>query len=56
MHRFDLVCDDAPYVRLGQTIFFVGTFFGVFISGFMSDRIGRMMSYRIWLGIWVSLT
>ena len=43
--RFNLVCSRSQYTRVAQTIFFVGTFIGVFACGFLSDIFGRMRTY-----------
>lgn len=51
--RFELICEYQTYPRLGQSIFFAGTFFGVFTSGYLSDHFGRMKAYRLFLFLWV---
>eukprot|EP00095_Tigriopus_kingsejongensis_P008444 maker-scaffold343_size201629-snap-gene-1.17 protein:Tk08444 transcript:maker-scaffold343_size201629-snap-gene-1.17-mRNA-1 annotation:"unknown" len=51
--RFDLTCEYDNYPKMGQSIFFAGTFFGVFASGYLSDRFGRIMAYRASLFLWV---
>ena len=39
--EWDLICDDAYKLSLGQTVYFIGMTTGVFLSGVLSDRFGR---------------
>ncbi|KAL3882128.1 hypothetical protein ACJMK2_028499 [Sinanodonta woodiana] len=39
--QVNLVCDDIYLLSLANMLYFAGVFFGAFIFGFFSDRIGR---------------
>jgi len=54
IHEWDLVCDREPLLKLTQQVTFFGLLCGVFISGLLSDRFGRLPT-MLGLAVLVSL-
>jgi len=44
--EWDLVCDKKYFATLSTSLFFLGFFFGAAIGGLISDRLGRVFTYR----------
>ena len=42
LQDFDLICDRKPLAKLTQQMTFFGLLIGVFVSGILSDKIGRV--------------
>ena len=51
LQEWDLVCDRKPLAKLTQQVTFFGLLVGVFLSGVLSDRIGRLKAMLCMLTI-----
>lgn len=45
--EWNVVCSNEIYITLSTSLFYVGFFFGAVIGGLVSDRLGRVFTYRI---------
>lgn len=48
--EFDLVCDQQHWVEISTTSFYVGSFIGNFLFGYIADKFGRRRSFFVILG------